>query len=153
MFSRLLGRYLVRGARNSRVPRLEQWDQDHEYPEFIYRTDRETGEPMSHTCDPEQLGSYYDNDDTRLHYLTPVYFEREVLQPYGAEPGKYALSATRLSCLGLWGVEISFNSVGLVEVYLGDLGATCPRLNGATGSPSAARPRGRWTRAGTAATP
>ncbi len=125
-FSRLLGRYLVRGARNSRVPRFEQWDQDHEYPEFIYRTDGETGQPMSHTCDPEQLGSYFDNDDTRLHYLTPVYFKREVLQPYAAEPGKYSLSATRLSCLDLWGVEISFNSAGLVEVYLGDLGRKLP---------------------------
>jgi hypothetical protein len=54
-FSRLLGRYLVRGARNSRVPRFEEWDQDHEYPEFIYGTDRESGQPLSHTCDPEQL--------------------------------------------------------------------------------------------------
>jgi hypothetical protein len=125
-FSRLLGRYLVRGARNSRVPRFEEWDQDHEYPEFIYGTDRESGQPLSHTCDPEQLGSYFDKDDTRLHYLTPVYFKREVLQPYAAEPGKYALSATRLSCLGLWGVDISFNSAGLVEVYLGDLGCKLP---------------------------
>jgi hypothetical protein len=125
-FSRVLGRYLVRGARNSRVPRFEEWDQDHEYPEFIYSTDRETGQPLSHTCDPGQLGSYFDEDDTRLHYLTPVYFKREVLQPYAAEPGKYALSATRLSCLGLWGVDISFNSAGLVEVYLGDLGRKLP---------------------------
>ena len=125
-FSRLLGRYLIRGVRNSRVPRFEEWDQVHEYPEFIYGTDRESGQPLSHTCDPEQLGSYFDKDDTRLHYLTPVYFKREVLQPYAAEPGKYALSATRLSCLGLWGVDISFNSVGLVEVYLGDLGCKLP---------------------------
>ena len=61
-FSRLLGRYLVRGARNSRVPRFEEWDQDHEYPEFIYGTDRETGQPLSHTCDPQQLGTYFDKD-------------------------------------------------------------------------------------------
>jgi hypothetical protein len=125
-YSRLLGRYVVRGLRNSRVPRFEEWDQDHEYPEFIYGTDRETGQPLSHTCDPQQLGTYFDKDGTRVHYLTPVYFKREVLQPYAAEPGKYALSATRLSCLGLWGVDISFNSAGLVEVYLGDLGRDLP---------------------------
>jgi hypothetical protein len=125
-FSRLLGRYLVRGARNSRVPRFEEWDQDHDYPEFVHHTDQESGQPVSHTCDPDQLGSYFDSDDTRLHYLTPVYFKREVLQPYAAEPGKYALSATRLSCLGLWGIDISFNSAGLVEVYLGDIGAKLP---------------------------
>lgn len=125
-FSRLLGRYLVRGGRTSRVPRFEERPQDRDYPEFIYGTDRETGQPLSHTCDPEQLGSYFDKDGTRLHYLTPVYFKREVLQPYASEPGKYSLSATRLSRLGLWGVDISFNSVGLVEVYLGDLGGRLP---------------------------
>jgi hypothetical protein len=125
-FSRLLGRYVVRGLRNSRVPRFEEWGQDHDYPAFIYGTDSETGQPLSHTSDPEQLGTYFDKDGTRLHYLTPVYFKREVLQPYAAEPGKYALSATRLSCLNLWGVDISFNSAGLVEVYLGDLGEHLP---------------------------
>ena len=125
-FSRLLGRYIVRGVRNSRVPRFEEWNQDYDYPAFIYGTDRETGQPLSHTCDPEQLGTYFDKDGTRLHYLTPVYFKREVLQPYAAEPGKYALSATRLSCLDLWGADISFNSAGLVKVYLGDLGRDLP---------------------------
>jgi hypothetical protein len=125
-FSRLLGRYVVRGLRNSRVPRFEEQGQDHDYPAFIYGTDSETGQPLSHTSDPEQLGTYFDKDGTRLHYLTPVYFKREVLQPYAAEPGKYALSATRLSCLNLWGIDISFNSAGLVEVYLGDLGAHLP---------------------------
>lgn len=125
-FSRLLGRYVVRGLRNSRVPRFEEWGQDHDYPAFIYGTDSKTGQPLSHTSDPEQLGTYFDKDGTRLHYLTPVYFKREVLQPYAAEPGKYALSATRLSCLNLWGIDISFNSAGLVEVYLGDLGKRLP---------------------------
>jgi hypothetical protein len=125
-FSRLLGRYVVCGLRNSRVPRFEEWDLDHDYPTFIYGTDRETGQPLSHTCDPAQLGTYFDKDGTRLHYLTPVYFKREVLQPYAAEPGKYALSTTRLSCLDLWGIDISFNSAGLVEIYLGDLGRDLP---------------------------
>jgi hypothetical protein len=127
-FSRLLGRYVVHGLRNSRVPRFEEWDQEHDYPAFIYGIDGGTGQLLSHTCDPAQLGSYFDEDGARLHYLTPVYFKREVLQPYAAEPGKYALSATRLSCLHLWGIDISFNSVGLVEVYLGDLGEKLPAV-------------------------
>ena len=66
------------------------------------------GQPLSHTCDPRQLGTYFDKDGARLHYLTPIYFKREVLQPYAAEPGKYALSATRLSCLSLWGTALKF---------------------------------------------
>jgi hypothetical protein len=31
-----------------------------------------------------------------------------------------------LTCLNLWGVEFSFNSAGLVEVYLGDIGEKLP---------------------------
>jgi hypothetical protein len=125
-FSRLMGQYLIVGLRNSRMPRFEERGREQEYASFIYGLDPETGEPLTHTCDPDQLGTYFDKDGTRLHYLTPIYFKREVLQPYGAEPGRYRLSPTRLSCLDLWGVAISFNSVGLVEVYLGDLGRDLP---------------------------
>ncbi|MEU4220859.1 hypothetical protein [Actinoplanes sp. NPDC026623] len=125
-YSRLLGQYLITGLRNSRAPRFESRGKDREYPTFIYGLDSETGEPLTHTCDPDQLGTYFDKDGTRLHYLTPVYFKREVLQPYAAEPGRYRLSPARLSCLDLWGIDISFNSAGLVEVYLGDLGRDLP---------------------------
>jgi len=142
-FSRLLGRYVVGGLRNSRVPRFEEWDQEHDYPEFIYGIDGENGRPLSHTCDPAQLGTYFDKDGTRLHYLTPVYFRREVLQPYAAEPGKYALSAIRLSCLGLWGIDISFNSAGLVELYLGDIGEKLPAAEWGHWKSYNVPPRGR----------
>lgn len=125
-FSRVLGQYALSGLRNSRVPRFEERDQDRQYPEFIYAIDAESGEPLTHTCDPDQLGTYFDKDGTRLHYLTPVYFRREVLQPYTAQPSRYRVSATRLQCLDLWGIDISFNSAGLVEVYLGDLGRDLP---------------------------
>lgn len=125
-FARLLGRYVVTGLRNVRVPRFEERRQNLDYTTFIHDIDRHTGQPLLHTCDPHQLGTYYDQDDSRLHYLTPIYFKREVLQPYAAEPGRYRLSVTRLACLNLWGIDIAFNSVGLVEVYLGDLGSKLP---------------------------
>lgn len=49
-----------------------------------------------------------------------------MLQPYAAEPTRYQLSSSQLSCLDLWGVSISFNNAGLVQVYLGDLGRDLP---------------------------
>jgi hypothetical protein len=125
-FSRLLGQYLLTGLRNSRVPRFEERRQDRDYPTFIYKLNSDTGQPLVHICDPDQLGTYFDKDGTRLHYLTPIYFKREVLQPYASEPTRYHLSTSRLSCLDLWGIDISFNSAGLVEVYLGDLGRDLP---------------------------
>lgn len=49
-----------------------------------------------------------------------------MLQDYVAEPGGYEVTPFRLSCFNLWGVDISINSVGLVEVYLGDIGSKIP---------------------------
>lgn len=125
-YSRLLGQYVVAGCRNDRAPRFEEHNGERDYPEFIYAIDPQTGRPLTHTCDPAKLGTYFDKDSSRLHYLTPIYFKREVLQPYAAEPLRYALGTSRLSCLSLWGVDISINSSGLVEVYLGDLGRDLP---------------------------
>ncbi len=122
-FSRLLGKYAVSGTR---APGGEERRRQHDYPTFIYGVDAETGEPLVHTCNPDQLGTYFDKEGTRLHYLTPIYFRREVLQPYIAEPARYTVSALRLACLDRWGISISFNSAGLVEVYLGDIGRDLP---------------------------
>lgn len=125
-FSRLLGQYVVKGNRTSRVPRFEERRSTVEYPQFVYGVDPASGEPLRHTCDPDQLGTYFDDDNSRLHYLTTVNFKREVLIPYAQEPRRYRLRRSRLECLGLWGLDISFNTAGLVEVYLGDLGRDLP---------------------------
>lgn len=125
-FSGIMGRYLIQGLKNSRTNRWEQYTGPQEYEDFIYNIDPDTGSYMKHTCNPDELGTYFDSDDRRLHYLTPIYFKREVLQPYAAEPSKYQITGSRLSCLSLWGVAISINTAGLVEVYLGDLGRDLP---------------------------
>ncbi|MGD9986337.1 hypothetical protein [Pseudonocardia sp.] len=125
-FSGLMGQYVVRGQRTIKLPRWAEYDLPVQHLNFVYGVDATTGAELTHTSDPDQLGTYFDKDASRLHYLTPVYFKREVLLPYSAEPSRYSLSAHRLSCLGLWGVEISVNSAGLVEVYLGDIGAKIP---------------------------
>jgi hypothetical protein len=125
-FSRLLGQYIVRATRTGRAARFEERRVEVVYPEFKYGINASTGAPLLHTCDPDELGTYFDQDDSRLHYLTPVYFKREVLIPYAQEPSRYRLRRSRLECLSLWGIDISFNSAGLVEVYLGDLGRDLP---------------------------
>ncbi|SLI61901.1 Uncharacterised protein [Mycobacteroides abscessus subsp. bolletii] len=124
--SRVVGQYVLTGQNTARQPRWEEFGSATEYSTFIYDTDQKTGEPLTHTCDPEALGTYFDKDSSRLHYLTPIYFKRAVLQDYVAEPGRYEVSPFRLSAFNLWGVDISINSVGLVEVYLGDIGSKIP---------------------------
>ncbi|MEV6135178.1 hypothetical protein AB0L63_03745 [Nocardia sp. NPDC051990] len=125
--SRVVGQYILIGQRGPRIPRFEEFDRDDvKFPEFIYGINPDTNVPLKHTCDPDELGTYFDDDDSRLHYLTPVCFKREVLEPYAAQPTTFRITATHLSCLNLWGIDIGFNSVGLVQVYLGDLGGKLP---------------------------
>ncbi|THV22084.1 hypothetical protein [Glycomyces paridis] len=124
--SRVWGQYLVAGQRTSRVPRFEERPEDKDYPDFIYGVDPATGEMLRYTCDPDQLGTYFDQDESRPHYLTAVCFRREVLQPYALEPTKYRMDATSLGCLNLWSLSISTNTAGQIEVYLGDLGRDLP---------------------------
>lgn len=123
--ARLLGQYSIPGAKTVKLPR---WipPEDIEYPEFTYGVDVYSGTPLKHTCDPEKLGTYFDRDSSRLHYLTPIYFDPAVLEYYSARPRTYKITPNYLRCLNLWGVELSQNSVGLIEVYLGDIGKKIP---------------------------
>ncbi len=125
-FSRLVGQYAIHGVESPRLPIWKDSKRGIQYPEFQYDLDRESGQALTHTCDPAKLGTFFDRDRTRLHYLTPAYFTPDVLDKYIREPNRYSVSATRLSCLDLWGVAISHNTVGLVEVYLGDIGRDLP---------------------------
>ncbi|WP_218220436.1 hypothetical protein [Nesterenkonia sp. Act20] len=120
-FSSLMGKYVVTGAATSRMRRVDARNADKSYLEYIYAIDARTGDIRRHTCNPRMLG---DNEDSsRLHSMTPVYFSREVLNRYASEPNRYQVTANRISCLDLWGLDISTNTAGLIEVYLGELGA------------------------------
>lgn len=113
--SRLLGQYAFTGQRTARQPKWEEFQATADYPSFIFGTDSDTGDDLTHSCDPDELGTYFAKDDSRLHYLTPIYFKREVLQDYVAEPSRYLVTPFRISCLELWSVDISVNSIGLVR--------------------------------------
>jgi hypothetical protein len=125
-FARLLGKHVVLPMRGPRRPRWDEGQDELEYPKFQHGIDAQSGQPLRHTCDPDQLGTYFDPDNSRLHYLTPVNFKRAVLSRYTSEPSRFRVSATRLECLDLWGLDISTNTAGLIEVYLGDLGRDLP---------------------------
>src|SRR5690606_31437299 len=78
--SRVIGKYLVRGQRTSRLARWDEPDEPPPYPQFIYDVDSASGALLQHTCSPDELGTYFDKDVSRLHYLTPIHFRPGVLQ-------------------------------------------------------------------------
>ena len=100
--------------------RLEEVD----YQEFIIDETPEGG-PIKYTCDPRALDNYFDLNPGAPHYLTPVYFNPEVLDRYYSDP-KYEVRDGYLACGGLWSVRVGNNHPEYVTVWLGDLGRDVP---------------------------
>ena len=98
---------------------------DETYQEFIIGEDTD-GEPIKHTCDPEQLDNYFGKNPGAPHYLTPVFFRRAVLKRYFDQPERYSIEGSHLSCGGLWGLRLDNDLRDQVMVFLGDLGRDLP---------------------------
>jgi hypothetical protein len=124
-FVRLCGKHLILPIDAKPADLAYPYTTAESYHEFTIGTDPGTGQPITFTCDPDRLSSHF-NDLGTPDYLTRVYFRREVLRRYTSEPSRYQVSASRLSCLGLWGISIGRNDEDLVEAYLGDLGRDLP---------------------------
>ena len=100
-------------------------EEEETYHDFLIGED-DDGQPVKHTCDPDQLANYFGANPDAPHYLTPVYFRREVLQRYYERPEKYSISDGYVSCGGLWGLQLDNDHPDHVMVFLGDLGHDLP---------------------------
>jgi hypothetical protein len=126
-FSRLLGKVILAPAALSQAgiwPFDEQRRTEKEIA-FIIGTDG-NGRPVEHSSEPDRLSNYFGANPGAPHYLTPVFFRREVLSKYYADPDRYSVSDGRLSCLSLWSCQIDNNLPSHVVVFLGDLGRDLP---------------------------
>lgn len=94
---------------------------------FIVGVDGD-GSEIEHTSAPDMLNNHFGANPSALHYLTPVYFRREVLTKYFAEPERYKVLDGQLSCLSLWSCQIDNDLDSHVVVFLGDLGRDLPYL-------------------------
>lgn len=100
-------------------------DDYHRTVAFVIGVD-EDGNEVEHTSDPDKLDNYFGANPGAPHYLTPVYFRREVLAKYFAEPERYNVSDGQLTCLSLWSCQIDNDLASHVAVFLGDLGRDLP---------------------------
>ena len=91
------------------------------FEEFIIEIDT-NGERISFTCDPDKLSNYYGANPGSPHFLTPIFFKKDVLQKYLNFPEKYEVQDGLISCGRLWGLQIDNNHPAFIVVYLGDLG-------------------------------
>jgi hypothetical protein len=91
-----------------------------EYATFIVGRDKH-GRNVKATCNESELSNYFKDRGTP-HFLTPVYFKRDVLTKYYREPSRYEASKSGVSCLSIWSLELDETEERLVQAYLGDLG-------------------------------
>jgi hypothetical protein len=125
-FSRLLGKMIIF------PPPIEEcgkwpFDEKRVEPEvsFVIGVNPD-GTPVENTSNPDQLANDFGANPGAPSYLTPVYFRREVLQKYYAEPERYSVEDGYLRCLGLWGIQIDNSHTTHVIAFLGDLGRDLP---------------------------
>jgi len=101
------------------------YKKEREYVDFIIGID-DYGEPKQYTCNPDMLANYFGANPGAPHYLTPVFFQKEVLQKYFAHPELYSIEDGYLRCKALWSLEIDNHHKDCVSAYLGDLGRYLP---------------------------
>ena len=94
-----------------------------QFEEFTIGGDSDN--PEKSTCDPDQLANNIGANPECPHYLTPVFFRKDVMQKYYGS-SDYEISDGWLSRHGSWGLRLDNNSADHVSVFLGDLGRDLP---------------------------
>ncbi|MBW4647617.1 MAG: hypothetical protein KME06_02810 [Kastovskya adunca ATA6-11-RM4] len=84
------------------------------------------GDPITFTCNGNKLANNFGANPDAPHYLTPVYFKRDVLQKYYNDPERFSVEDSYLRCGVSWGLRMDNNHENVVIVYLGDLGRDLP---------------------------
>jgi len=120
-FSRLVGKKIIA------PPPIEEcgvWPfetRKDRFTEFIIGVDA-NGRNILYTADEDELANYFGRNPGSPHYLTPVWFRREVLRKYYDNPDKYSVEDGHLGCGSLWGLRIDNDLPDHIVVFLGDLG-------------------------------
>ena len=125
-YSQIYAKKVIRGCALEDCG-IRPYDKKKEYIDFIIGTDEE-GREIKHSCDPATLSNYFGANPGEPHYLTPVYFQKSVLEKYHNQPERYTIEPGILRCGGLWSLYIDNESEDYVSAYLGDLGRDLPSV-------------------------
>lgn len=123
-FSRLLGKKIMLPPARAECG-IWPFEAPKQYLDFILGED-ERGHPVEHTCNPDLLANYFGKNPDAPHYLTPMFFQREVLRKYYENSNRYKVEDGRIWCDGLWVLRVDNNHAEHVVVFLGDLGRDIP---------------------------
>jgi hypothetical protein len=123
-FARLIGKRIIDPPP---IERSGVWPYQRkpEYEEFVIGLD-EDGEEVLHTSDPGRLANYFGANPGAPHYLTPVLFDRSVLDRYYGNPERYEVEDGLIRSADAWTLYVDNALDDHVSVFLGDLGRDLP---------------------------
>jgi hypothetical protein len=124
LFSRLLGKRIVLPPDRTKSG-IWPFRQREDYARFIIGED-EFGNPVRHTCDPLSVPSSFSVGPDAPNTLTPVFFKKDVLQKYYANPDRYQVGDGSITCGDPWLLRADTDHPEYVGVFLGDLGTDLP---------------------------
>jgi hypothetical protein len=90
--------------------------------EYVIGTDPATGKPITSSYPGPPNEQTIWEGAGRNNFLTPVIFEREVLDYYLDDPKHYSVTERQVTAGYVWGIPIAITEHGHVQVWLGDLG-------------------------------
>ncbi|MBI5557498.1 MAG: hypothetical protein HY885_07660 [Deltaproteobacteria bacterium] len=117
----LLGKRIILPPPFKKSGRWPFEERNAKFEDFIIGTDEE-GEHIFYTSNPGKLANYFGANPGAPHFLTPVFFKKEVLTKYYNNPEKYSVEDGYLRCGGLWGLQMDNDHPDVVMVFLGYLG-------------------------------
>lgn len=121
-FSRICGKKLIRCGPMESCG-VYPFKKEKEFQDFIIGGDSD--DPTTFNCNPDSLANYFGANPQAPHYLTPVYFRKEVMQKYYSS-SDYEINDGHLHRRGAWSLRLDNNSPTHVAVFLGDLGTDLP---------------------------
>lgn len=123
-YSKIYAKNVILGC-NLRDCIIWPYNEAKKYIDFIIGMD-EYGKEIKFTCDPNCLNTYFGSNPTAPHYLTPVYFDKAVLNKYYSKPEIYKIDDGIIRCGSLWALYVDNSNSDYISTYLGDLGRDLP---------------------------
>jgi hypothetical protein len=114
----ILGKKIIGGIKGFK-PSI--WDEEKPSQKFIIGIDEE-GNEVYFTSNDDFLADNFGKNPDSPHYLTPVYFKKDVLAKYYSNPLKYDVEDGIIRRKGFWSLRIDNNNPDYIVVFLGDLG-------------------------------
>lgn len=124
--SRVLAKKIIRGLKKVEPLTFYEEMKNKKYCDFIVDENIDTGKSIYHSCNPAMLADNFGKNSQAPHFLTPIFFRRDVLLKYFQDSERFSIKDGDLIRRGSWILPIDNNLKEYVSVYLGDLGRNLP---------------------------